>query len=191
MIKNNIEKLCADYTKIENYEKAINDDSQMWHCHHRLEIHEDYTNSVKHLKMMNLYYNRPPEELIFLTNSEHMRLHAKYQIKTEQHRENLRNSLIKYWANETRHDEWCEKIQEAVEEYWADKPQEEYVLGKRYRQKFRGKRDKIGYRIFQREYQKKFRAEHPNYYTWMRQKKLGKTNLEYEEWIKTYIPYKR
>lgn len=41
------------------------------------------------------------------------------------------------------------------------------------------------------EYQRKFRAEHPNYYAWMRQKKEGKTDKSYEEWIKTYIPYKR
>ena len=191
MIKNNIEKLCTNYKQIENYEKAIADTTQMWHCHHRLEIHEDYTNSVKDLKMMNLYYNRPPEELIFLTCAEHIRLHAKRHIKTEQHRENLRNSLIKYWSDETRHDDWTEKIQEGIESYWSEKPQEEFVLGKRYRQKFHGERDKICYRLFQREYQKKWREKHKAYYAWLRQKKNGKTDLEYEDWIKTYIPYKR
>ena len=103
----------------------------------------------------------------------------------------MSKALKEYWSDETRHDDWTEKIQEGIEEYWADKPQEEYVLGKRYRQKFRGERDKICYRIFQREYQKKFRAEHPNYYAWMRQKKEGKTDKPYEEWIKTYEPYKR
>jgi hypothetical protein len=191
MIKNNIEKLCTNYKQIENYEKAIADTEQTWHCHHRLEIHEDYTNSVKHLKMMNLYYNRPPEELIFLTSAEHSRLYAKRLIKTEQHRENLRNSLIKYWSNETRHEEWSDKIREGIESYWSEKPQEEYVLGKRYRQKIDGKRYKIGYRLFQRDYQKKFRAEHPAYYAYLRQKKEGKTDLSYEDWYKTYEPYKR
>lgn len=163
MIRNNIEKLCTNYTKIENYDKAIADTTQMWHCHHRLEIHEDYTNSVKHLKMMNLYYNRPPEELIFLTSAEHSRLHGKlnHYTKTKQHRKKLSKALKEYWSDETRHDEWQEKIQEGIEEYWADKPQDEFVLGKRYRQKFRGERDKIGYRLFQREYQRKFRESHP------------------------------
>ena len=26
--------ICADYTKIENYDKAIADKEQMWDCHH-------------------------------------------------------------------------------------------------------------------------------------------------------------
>ena len=103
----------------------------------------------------------------------------------------MRKALIEYWSDETRHDEWAEKIQEGIEEYWAEKPQEDFVLGKRYRQKFHGERDKIGYRLFQREYQKKFRESHPAYYAWVRQKKNGKTDLEYADWIKTYEPYKR
>jgi len=67
----------GDITKIENYDKAIADNTQTWHCHHRLEIHEDYINSSEDLKLMNLYYNRPPEELIFLTNVEHRKIHSK------------------------------------------------------------------------------------------------------------------
>lgn len=35
-------------------------------------------------------------------------------------------------------------------------------------------------------YQKKFRATHPGYYAWLRQKKLGKTNLNYDEWYYSY-----
>lgn len=112
-------------------------------------------------------------------------------VKTKQHRENLSKALKEYWSDTTRHDEWQEKIQEGIEEYWSDKPQEEFVLGKRYRQKFRGERDKIGYRLFQREYQKKFRAEHPHYYAYLRQKKAGKTDKTYEDWFKDYVPYKR
>lgn len=115
---------------------------------------------------------------------------GKYK-KTKQHRENLSKALKEYWSDETRHDEWCEKIQEGIEEYWSEKPQDEFVLGKRYRQKFHGERDKIGYRIFQREYQRKFRESHPAYYAYLRQKKEGKTDKPYEEWIKTYEPYKR
>lgn len=167
MISNNIEKLCTNYTKIENYEKAIADTTQVWHCHHRLEIHEDYTNTKKDLIQMNLYYNRPPEELIFLTNAEHMRLHGKHTKKTEQHRKKLSRALKKYWSDDDRHTEWQEKIQEGIESYWSEKPQEEFVLGKRYRQKIDGKRYKIGYRLFQRDYQKKFRAEHPAYYAYL------------------------
>ena len=78
---------------------------------------------------------------------------GKY-VKTKQHRENLRKALIEYWSDEERHTEWQEKIQEGIESYWSDKPQEEFVLGKRYRQKFHGKRDKIGYRLYQRRISK-------------------------------------
>lgn len=27
-----------DVTKIENYDKAVNDKTQTWHCHHRDEV---------------------------------------------------------------------------------------------------------------------------------------------------------
>ena len=68
---------CKDYEKIENYEKAKKDDFKGWHCHHRLETHNsdgerrlvDIT--VAELQALRMYYNRPPEELIFLTTREH------------------------------------------------------------------------------------------------------------------------
>lgn len=60
---------------IENYELALADNFKDWDIHHRLEIHEDYINSTKHMKLMNLYYNRPPAELIWLRHSEHSRIH--------------------------------------------------------------------------------------------------------------------
>lgn len=67
----------VDISKIENYDKAINDNTQIWHIHHRLEIRDDYINSKEDLIMMNLYYNRPANELIFLTHSEHIRIHLE------------------------------------------------------------------------------------------------------------------
>ena len=72
-----------DLSLIENYDKAINDNTQIWRCHHRLEIQDNgkiiYTS--KQLQDMGLYYNRPASELIFLTLSEHNYLHAKYAPK--------------------------------------------------------------------------------------------------------------
>lgn len=58
---------CKDYTKIENYEEAVNDKSEVWECHHRNGSH--YTENE--LKDLGLYYNCPPCELIFLTRKEH------------------------------------------------------------------------------------------------------------------------
>ena len=66
-----------DISNIENYELAIADDSQCWDLHHRLEIHEDYINSREDLKLMNIYYDRPASELIFIPHSEHISMHCK------------------------------------------------------------------------------------------------------------------
>lgn len=66
---------------IENYELAKADNFKGWDIHHRLEIHDDYVNTPEELKMMNLYYDRPPEELIYLKHGEHMKLHRKKKLK--------------------------------------------------------------------------------------------------------------
>ena len=74
---------CKDYENIENYRKAKADNFKGWHCHHRLETYNsdgerravDITASE--LKALRMYYNRPPEELIFLPSSEHNSLHSK------------------------------------------------------------------------------------------------------------------
>lgn len=60
-----------DISMIENYENAINDKTQTWVCHHRRET----IFSRKDLIEIGEYYNRPAAELIFLTNSDHNRLH--------------------------------------------------------------------------------------------------------------------
>lgn len=66
---------CEDVSNIENYDKAIADTQHVWICHHKLEIRDDYNNSMNDLKLMNLYYNRPANELILLTRSEHNKVH--------------------------------------------------------------------------------------------------------------------
>ena len=71
------ERYCKDYEKIENYEKAKADNFKGWECHHRLETHtpdgirREVDISYKELKALNLYYNRPASELIFLTIKDH------------------------------------------------------------------------------------------------------------------------
>ena len=65
-------KYCKDdISLIENYDKAVSDTTQMWHCHHRRET----IYSVKELIDIGEYYNRPACELIFLTPFDHRRLH--------------------------------------------------------------------------------------------------------------------
>ena len=74
---------CRTPELIENRDRAVNDQSQMWCCHHRLETHTSEGErrlvdiSKEELIALNMYYDRPPEELIFLTKSEHMSLHTK------------------------------------------------------------------------------------------------------------------
>ena len=72
---------CKDYENIENYEKALADNFKNWEVHHRLETHNSDGErrlvdiSQKELKALGMYYDRPAEELIFLTTSEHQFLH--------------------------------------------------------------------------------------------------------------------
>ena len=67
---------CEDISHIENYDKAVTDMEHTWDCHHRLEIGDNGEN-VSRLDLIShgIYYNRPASELIFLTKSEHTRLH--------------------------------------------------------------------------------------------------------------------
>ena len=60
-----------DISLIENYDKAIADKTQTWHCHHRRESIFSKSDLIE----IGEYYNRPACELIFLTKSEHIRLH--------------------------------------------------------------------------------------------------------------------
>ena len=70
--ENHAKSFCReDLSLIENYDKAIADATQVWHCHHRRET----IFSRKDLKEIGEYYNRPACELIFLTPLEHIRLH--------------------------------------------------------------------------------------------------------------------
>lgn len=72
---------CRTPELIENYDKAIADTTQVWFCHHRLETHTSDGErravdlSWKELKALGTYYDRPAEELIFLTKKDHEQLH--------------------------------------------------------------------------------------------------------------------
>ena len=81
-----------DIALIENYDKAVADKSCVWHCHHRRET----IFSRKDLIEIGEYYNRPAFELIFLTKSEHHRLHnlgKSSWIKGKHHSEETRKKI--------------------------------------------------------------------------------------------------
>ena len=81
-------KFCKeDISKIENYDKAISDDTQTWHCHHRTEIWWNCTK--KDLIDNECYYGRKACELIFLTPAEHKSLHSKGKIVSEETKQKM------------------------------------------------------------------------------------------------------
>ena len=79
-MRHNFKRYCKEPENIENYQKAKADNFKGWDCHHRLETHNsdgerrlvDIT--VAELQALGMYYNRPPEELIFLRKGEHTAL---------------------------------------------------------------------------------------------------------------------
>src|SRR5574344_137210 len=74
---------CQDISQIENYSLAKADNFINWDIHHRLEtntldgIRRSVNITRKELMKLDMYYNRPASELIFMTHSEHNSLHHK------------------------------------------------------------------------------------------------------------------
>ena len=89
MISSYAKKFCKeDISRIENYDLAIADTSQTWHLHHRLETHfsngdlrpiNSYISKAE-LIALDMYYDRPANELIFMTGSDHRSLHYKGKV---------------------------------------------------------------------------------------------------------------
>lgn len=99
----NVHKFCKDdYTKIENYELAKADNFKDWCIHHRLALTLDgeFAHTREDLIRMNMYYNRPYFELIFMKRSEHQILHNKIRkvggwklCFTEEHKKKISESM--------------------------------------------------------------------------------------------------
>ena len=104
-----LKKYCKDYTKIENYEEALKSPLR-YDLHHRLEISEN--KSRKDLIVENLYYDRPPEELVFLEHGEHMRLHKEGKPKSAETRQKM-SEAKKGKCRPAFSTEWKQKISEA------------------------------------------------------------------------------
>lgn len=69
-----VKRYCSESLDlIENYDKAVEDTTQTWDCHHRWETMFGY--SRKELIEAGAYYNVPASHLIFMTSVEHNRLH--------------------------------------------------------------------------------------------------------------------
>ena len=97
-----VKKYCKEeLSKIENYDKAIADTTQVWHCHHMTETW--WNCSKKELIENECYYNRKACELIFLTPTEHSKLHNKGKKLSEETRRKISESTKgKKFSEETR-----------------------------------------------------------------------------------------
>ena len=113
---------CRQPELIENYSKAIADNSEIWACHHRLETHN--SNGERRLVdilgteliALGLYYDRPPEELIFLTQSEHMRLHRIGKpgaMKDKHHSDETKRKMSESHKGKPKSEEHKRKLSEA------------------------------------------------------------------------------
>ena len=87
-----------DISKIKNYDKAIADTTQVWHCHHMTETW--WHCSKKELIENECYYHRKACELIFLTPTEHKRLHMKGVTLSEETRRKMSESQKGHTVNE-------------------------------------------------------------------------------------------
>lgn len=100
MISKKISDFCKDFTHIENYDKAIADNTQIWECHHRLETHNSdgikrlVQITPKELRALGMYFNRPADELIFLTCEQHLSLHHKGSKMTEEQKKKLSEATM-------------------------------------------------------------------------------------------------
>ena len=129
-MKHNFEKFCKEPEKIENYEKAAADNFKGWCVHHRLETHNSEGErrlidiTVAELQALDAYYNRPAEELIFLTSSEHSILHNKGESHpmygkhlSEEHKKKIgEGNRGKQLTEETKHKMSLAKIGKQLSE---------------------------------------------------------------------------
>ena len=118
-------KYCRDeISKIENYEEAVNDKTQTWELHHRLELTLDgeFALSVADLKMHDMYYKRPYYELIFLTPAEHRSIHQKGKHLSEETKRKMSEALKgkNTWSKGKHHSEESKrKMSESHKIRWA------------------------------------------------------------------------
>lgn len=72
---------CKELEQVENYALAKADNFVGWDRHHRLETHNSEGErrvvdiTPEELIALDMYYNRPPEELMWMRHSEHTKLH--------------------------------------------------------------------------------------------------------------------
>lgn len=88
---------CEDISKIYGYAEAVADKEKMWHCHHCLGL----VYSKEQMIEKGLYYNQPAEMLMFVTTSEHFKLHSTF-IRDNDGRKTTKLHNREFLSEETR-----------------------------------------------------------------------------------------
>ena len=108
-----VKRFCKDdISLIENYDKAIADTTKVWDCHHRRETIFSKSDLIE----IGEYYNRPACELIFLTPTDHQRLHNLGKpsgMKGKHHSAETRRKLSEAKKGKHLSEESRKKISEA------------------------------------------------------------------------------
>lgn len=122
-----------DISLIENYDKAMSDETQIWECHHRMETHRRNGKprvtvlSRNDLKEWRIYFKRPASELIFLTRAEHEALPRSAEWKRKQSQrvynfsEEHRRKLSESAKGKPKSEEHKRKLSEAQKRRWDKK----------------------------------------------------------------------
>ena len=160
----------GELTKIENYEKAIADKTQLWECHHRLELTLDgeFAHSVVDLIRMDMYYNRPYFELVFVTKAEHNRIHSKARSEESQRKWLEAHKGIKFSEERKKNisealkgKKFSEEHRKRMSETRKNKPKSQF--GKKYFEHYGYSR---GENIKQYDYEKRWYYSHNSTCSW-------------------------
>lgn len=145
--------LCREpISKIEGYDEMIGS-NEKYVIHHRLETHDKWGNKRDEsipswvLKRLGLYYYRPASELIFISISEHKKLHqtgCKFSDETKAKMSARRKGATPWNKGKTGiyTDEVRKSISESVKANWRNGTYKPKPLTEEHKQKI--KEDKIG-----------------------------------------------
>lgn len=94
----NANRYCKDsITEIENFRNAIDDKSHTWVCHHRIETDSENPLTSEQLIQMNMYYDRPASELIFLNRNDHAKLHGETTHCSSERKTDISNQMNQFY----------------------------------------------------------------------------------------------
>ena len=193
---------CKDYEHIENYDKAKADDFKNWEVHHRLETHNsdgerrlvDIT--ADELKALDMYYNRPADELIFMTIYEHSRLHMKGKHLSEETKKKIgaASKGNKYALGYKHSEEAKNKISEAMKgeknQFYGKHHSEESIqkMSEAHKGKYLGKGNPFYGKTHSEESKKRIGAINKVKMKGMRFFNNGKINIRAKECPEGFVP---